>query len=84
MHPNITHGTLNRLIQSEFVYNKHIYEKSEYVFATSIYIPADNIISKLKSFTYLSGFVHLVESFNARVDAYIPEISDKCALVIFL
>ncbi len=87
MNGNISNNALNRLISTRFVKNESLYESAEYVFSTSVFMPSDMVIlNNQKVYTYLTGLIHLVETFNARVNAYIPPSAfnpQNHALVIF-
>lgn len=87
MNDNISNNALNRLINTRFVKNEQLYQSAEYVFSTSVFMPSDMVIlNNQKVYTYLTGLIHLVETFNARVNAYMPSTifnPQNHALVIF-
>jgi hypothetical protein len=84
MNNNITDNALNTLINARFVKNEDVYNKASHVFSCSVFLPSDIVIeNKLKPYTYLTGFIQLVESFNVRIEKYLADYADKSALVVF-
>ena len=83
----ITENPLNRLVKATYVgkVSEKRYNAADYIFSTGCFIAPDmRLDNNPKPCTYITGLMQLVESFNARVNCYLPEhIASNSCLVLF-